>query len=343
MTLPCHPSTESPRTDRNSACVGLALLLTTLVVACAGPQSALDPAGRDARAISWLTWWMTIGAFVIWVGVIALAIHAARRRQPIDSARATKLFIVGGGVVFPIVVLTVLLIYGLAMIPKVLALPPQSDVGITVSGEQWWWRVTYQFADGRAFVTANEIRLPVNRRTTIQLVSPDVIHSFWVPSLAGKMDMIPGRLTRLALEPTRTGVFRGACAEYCGASHALMSFYAIVLEQNEYDAWVLQQQQPATIPEDAQASEGRTAFGANGCAACHTVRGTAARGVIGPDLTHVGSRYSLAAGILPNETDDFARWIARTHEIKPGVHMPPFGMLPAEQIRALAAYLESLR
>jgi cytochrome c oxidase subunit 2 len=170
-----------------------------------------------------------------------------------------------------------------------------------------------------------------------------VIHSFWIPSLAGKMDMIPGRVTWLTVRPTRTGVFRGACAEYCGTSHALMAFYAEVMEKDAFDRWLAAQAAPAIAPTDAAATHGEDVFLTNGCGACHTVRGTPASGVIGPDLTHVGGRLSIGAGILPAEPDAFREWIARTDHVKPGVHMPHFGMLPDDELRALAAYLHALR
>jgi cytochrome c oxidase subunit 2 len=164
-----------------------------------------------------------------------------------------------------------------------------------------------------------------------------------VPSIAGKMDMIPGRVTRLALEPTRTGVFRGACAEYCGASHALMAFLVVVTEPSEFEAWLEAQAQPAQASQDALAARGQTAFVANGCTACHTIRGTSVAGQIGPDLTHVGSRLRIGAGTLPNEPDALVRWIGQTDRIKPGVHMPAFRALAADDLSALAAYLDSLR
>jgi cytochrome c oxidase subunit 2 len=170
-----------------------------------------------------------------------------------------------------------------------------------------------------------------------------VIHSFWVPSIAGKMDMIPGRVTRLALEPTRTGVFRGACAEYCGASHALMAFQVVVTEPGEFDSWLEAQGRPAVPAQDATAARGEAAFIVNGCAACHTIRGTSAAGQVGPDLTHVGSRLRVGAGTLPNDADAFARWIGQTDRIKPGVHMPAFRALASDETSALAAYLDGLQ
>jgi cytochrome c oxidase subunit 2 len=174
------------------------------------------------------------------------------------------------------------------------------------------------------------------------LDSPDVIHSFWIPSLGGKMDMIPGRTNRLTLEPTRTGVFGGVCAEYCGASHALMRFDVVVVEKTEFERWLARQSAPADEPTEPLATRGRDSFLANGCGACHTVRGTEADGVVGPDLTHVGSRLGLGAGVLANGPHDFSRWIADTEVVKPESRMPGFGMLPADEIGAIAAYLDKL-
>ena len=170
----------------------------------------------------------------------------------------------------------------------------------------------------------------------------DVIHSFWIPSIGGKMDMIPGRKTRLALEPTKAGFFRGACAEYCGASHALMQFAVVVEERQAFEGWLARQASRAAPASDPVAQLGQRVFLENGCGACHAVRGTPADGVVGPDLTHVGSRAWLGAGVLGNEPRDFRRWVAETERVKPSVHMPAFGMLPDEQLDALALFLESL-
>ncbi len=226
------------------------------------------------------------------------------------------------------------------MMPE-LRSPADADFDVDVSGEQWWWRVHYRTPGGTVDL-ANEIRLPVGQRTEFHLSSPDVIHSFWIPPLGGKIDMIPGRQTRLTLEPTRTGRFRGTCAEYCGSAHALMSFPVVVMEQKAFLEWLKHQGSPALPPQTPLARRGRDAFLGNGCGACHTIRGTEADGRVGPDLTHVGSRLTLGAGILPNTASSFSRWISDTGSIKPGVHMPSFGMLPEDQIRMIAAYLEGL-
>jgi cytochrome c oxidase subunit 2 len=327
-----------------SAIRGCLAVFTVIVFSgCTGVQSALDPAGREADKIARLFWIMTVGSIIVWLGVIGLLVYSVRTRAESFTRRKARMMIVGGGVVVPGVVLTVLLLYGLAPIPAMLAPAPPGSLRIAVSGEQWWWRVHYLPPGQAPIPLANEIRLPVGEPVEFHLESPDVIHSFWIPPLGGKMDMIPGRKTRLVLTPSRTGVFRGACAEYCGASHALMAFSVVVQEREDFAAWLTHQSKPAEPPQEALATHGAQLFLANGCSACHTIRGTAAAGVVGPDLTHVGSRLSLGAGTLPNDPNAFERWIQQTHAVKPDVLMPAFHMLPAEETRALAAYLEGLK
>jgi cytochrome c oxidase subunit 2 len=309
--------------------------------ACGGAQSALVSAGRDAARIADLFNVMTIGTLLIWAAVVAIAVYTIRVGES-HSQRAANLLIIGGGVIAPTIVLGGLIAYGMPVLPTVLSVPEDGRFSIHVTGKQWWWRVEYRTSAGTV-ETANEIRLPVGERVGLQLSSPDVIHSFWVPSLAGKMDMIPGRVTRLALEPTRTGVFRGACAEYCGASHALMAFSVVVMASNDFDAWLEVQARGAETPTEPSAVRGAAAFVANGCTACHTIRGTPASGRIGPDLTHIGSRRRIGAETLPNEPEALMRWIGDTDRIKPGVHMPAFRALGSDDLSSLAAYLRSLR
>lgn len=318
------------------------VLAAVSISGCEGRQSALHPAGRGAEHVAELFWWMWIGGGLIWLAVIALAYFVTRARPEAHSETAARWLILGGGVAFPTVVLTILLTYGLAMMPALRA-SAGADLRVAVSGEQWWWRVRYQPEGAEAIELANEIRLPVDSKVVFELSSPDVIHSFWIPSLGGKMDMIPGRVNELVLEPTRTGVFRGVCAEYCGSSHALMEFEAVVMPQDEFDAWLAHQAQPAASPQTDAARQGLLAFEGNGCGACHTIRGTNADGTLGPDLTHVGSRLTLAAGTLGTETSDFQRWIAHTHRLKPDARMPAFDMLPDSQLRSMAQYLSELK
>jgi cytochrome c oxidase subunit 2 len=321
----------------------LCLLIGALggAASCGGPQSALVAAGTDAARIADLFHVMTAGALIVWAAVLAIAVYTIRVRES-HSQRAASLLIVGGGVVAPTLVLGALIVYGMPLVPAVLAIPPGGTMTIEVTAKQWWWRVQYRTPAG-VIETANELRLPVGARVELELRSIDVIHSFWVPSLAGKMDMIPGRVTRLALEPTQTGTFRGVCAEYCGASHALMAFSVVVMEADAFRAWLDAQARPAAAAGDPRAARGETAFITHGCTACHTVRGTSGVGRIGPDLTHVGSRRRLAAETLPNDLGSLDQWIEHAGRFKPGVRMPAFRTLAADERSAIAAYLSGLQ
>lgn len=322
--------------------VCLIVLLLSLS-GCAGSQSILDPAGIQAERIASLFWWMFGGGMLIWIGVVALAGYVIKVRPGKHQPVKSQWLIIGGGVVFPALVLTALLIFGLSIMPDTRpGEGERADIRISVAGEQWWWRVHYQTDNGESVELANEIRLPVGRTALFELTSTNVIHSFWIPALGGKVDMIPGRTNQLLLEPTRPGTFQGACAEYCGTSHSFMRFRVRVMEQQAFDQWLAAQAQPAHTPTTPEAREGRRVFMSNGCASCHTIRGTAADGQRGPDLTHVGSRLSLAAGTLPMAPESFTHWIGHTRDIKPGVVMPRFEVLGQEKLEALAAYLTSL-
>jgi cytochrome c oxidase subunit 2 len=313
------------------------------IAACDGPQSALDPAGVGAARLARLFAALAVGAAAIWCTTVALALYAAYARHRVDARASGHWLIVGGGVALPVVALAGTLSYGLALLPPLLPSSADGGLEIEVTGEQWWWRIRYLPAAGAPVDVANEMHLPAGELVELTLLSDNVIHSFWIPPLGGKADMIPGRRVRLALEPTEPGVYRGVCAEYCGTSHALMAFRVVVHERLEFEEWLAGQRAPAVVPRSGSAVEGADAFLRNGCSACHTVRGTAARGTVGPDLTHVGSRLSLAAGTLPNDAAAFSRWLSLADEIKPGVHMPAFGMLASAEVRALAEYLEALQ
>lgn len=315
--------------------------LLALATGCEGPQSALDPAGTAAEALAFLFWFMAGGAVVIWVFVLALGIYSLLRPQS-GGRRKAAWYIIGGGVVGPTIVLTALLAHGLSLLPTLVAPPPDGSLQITVVGHQWWWRVQYPYED-KTIELANEIHLPVGQPVSFELESADVIHSFWIPSLGGKVDMIPGRKTRLTLHPTKTGVYRGVCAEYCGESHAHMAFKVVIEQPEEFQKWLEHQSQDAQPSGEPMPQRGEHVFLASGCGACHTVRGTSAKGRVGPDLTHVGGRLSLAAGTLRNEQGDFARWIKQPQSVKPAALMPHYSMLPEEDIEALATYLDNLQ
>lgn len=282
-------------------------------------------------------------AAVILVVVLALAAYAvwgpARRRAWLADRR----FVVASGIVFPVVALTALLVYTFTFERTLLSDVEKPAARIRVTGYQWWWRVDYLDGQGAVdFVTANEIRIPAGRPVELALESADVIHSFGVPNLAGKLDMIPGRVTRMRLEAYRPGRYRGQCVEYCGGPHAKMALYVIAETPEDFERWRAAQRAPAAAPRDAAAQRGHALFMGN-CVACHTVRGTTASGALGPDLTHVASRVSLAAGILPMDRNALAGWIAGSQAIKPGNLMPSMNVFPGDDLQALAAYMESLR
>jgi cytochrome c oxidase subunit 2 len=306
-------------------------------------QSALIPGGPVAEAIAALGWTMFAGAGAIFLGLIALAGAAHWGNHAVRRHLASQQFVVVGGIVFPVVVLTSLLCYGLVLAGAAGA-PARSDaLRIKVTGEQWWWRVAYPAYDGSAAAAgANEIHIPAGRQIEIELSSADVIHSFWVPTLAGKVDMIPGMVNRIRLQATRTGNYRGQCAEYCGGPHALMALYLVVQEPDEFEQWLMKQGQGGAVSVTDIQKLGESLFLSNGCHACHAIRGTRAAGIIGPDLTHVGGRLSIAAATLASDGPSIARWIRDHQRIKPNNRMPPFAMLSARDIEALAAYLENL-
>jgi len=306
-------------------------------------QSVFDARGPDAASILELTWVLIVGGTAIMVLVIALIAYAALAAHAHRQWLAKASAIVAGGIAFPIVTLSALLVYGLVIANDLIGARADA-LHIEVTGEQWWWRVRYLDAQGLArFEIANEIRVPVDRPVQLTLRSNDVIHSFWVPQLAGKMDMIPGLTNRMRFQARDPGVYRGQCAEFCGGPHALMSFYVVAHTQEDYTRWEAHQAQPAAVPSDPWLRSGHDAFMRSGCGACHSIRGTQAMASNGPDLTHVGGRVSLAAGNLPVHQGTFAGWIANTQGVKPGNHMPPFPVLLGVELRALAAYLESLR
>jgi cytochrome c oxidase subunit 2 len=306
-----------------------------------GVQSALAPRGPAAAEIAQIAWVLFAGAAVVLAVVLALTAYAVFARRERAARLSPRRLIVGGGIAFPAIVLSALLVWTVARgMPAALG---GEALAIEVIGEQWWWRVHYLDADGRRdFATANEIRIPAGRTVELRLASADVVHSFWVPALAGKLDMIPGRTNRLRVRADRPGEFRAQCAEYCGGPHALMALYVLAEPPEAFDRWAAEQRQAAASPASELQQRGRALLLAN-CATCHTVRGTPAAGRRGPDLTHVGSRRSIGAGLLPANAGTFAAWISSSQHLKPGNLMPSFESFGAEDLRALAAYLESLR
>jgi cytochrome c oxidase subunit 2 len=322
---------------RIRASVGAAALLS--LGACNRHQSALSVFGEEAATVRHLTVVMLIGAVIIAAGVAGLMIAAVRAPEGRLTLSGGMRMVGWLGGVLPVVVLLALLLYSL---PSMRPLPVgQDDLRIAVQGEQFWWRVRYQPQGSPPVVTANEIRIPVGRTVQFDLTAGDVIHSFWIPGLVGKMDMIPGRTNRLVVRATKAGMFRGVCTEFCGLSHALMAFDVVAMEPAAFDAWLANERRPAAPA--AGTAPGAQAFAANGCAGCHAIAGTPAAGLIGPDLTHLGSRASLGAGTTRMTREALVRFITDAPSVKPGARMPAYPQMSRQDAQAIAAYLESLK
>ena len=255
--------------------------------------------------------------------------------------RAATRFVVGLGIAVPMVVLTLLFVWSDIFVIRSTAAPKQGSTALTVDvvGKQWFWEVRYP---GSGVVTANELHIPVGVRVRVVGTTEDVIHSFWVPELNKKIDLIPGRPDVELLDAERPGVYRGQCAEFCGLQHAHMSFLVFADPPARFRAWLAAQKRTARPPTGSLADRGRQLFLAENCAACHTIRGTSARGRVGPDLTHVRSRATLAAATIPNDPASLAAWLRDPQHVKPGNRMPDLE-LSAADVSALVAYLDGLR
>lgn len=310
---------------------------------CNGIQSALMPTGPIAREIAALWWVMLIVAGLIFALVVTLLLHAALRAPEDRSAGPPRRLIFAGGIALPIVVLSVLLPIGVRVGSGATAPAEPHVIRVGVTGNQWWWDVEYDFGSpATRFTTANEIVLPIGQPVELRLRARDVIHSLWIPSIAGKIDLIPGRENRMMVEVDREGVFRGQCAEFCGVAHTQMALHVVALRPAAFDDWAARQPLPASHPDGGDAEEGAGLFHAAGCGLCHTVRGTGAWGRAGPDLTHVGSRVAIGAGTLENTRDNVAWWIAYNDSVKPRNRMPEYHDLPIDTRMKIATYLETL-
>lgn len=303
-------------------------------------QSVLAPHGPYAGQITALAWLLfAFGSLVLGL-VVAATWLSIRGGTRIRAALAREHTIILFGLALPVVTLSVLLGYGL-WLTRVQAQQENDAVRIEVTGEQWWWRVVY--AGPTPVVSSNEIRIPVGQPVDFALKSADVIHSFWIPSLGGKVDMIPGRITRLRLTAERAGIYRGQCAEYCGGPHALMGLKVIAMPRGEYSAWLARSVEPRGSRLTEVEQRGRSLFLAAGCGTCHAVRGTDAAGTIGPDLTDFGGRGSVGIDTLPLTAENVESFIRDGQHIKPGNRMPEFRIFSPAELAALANYLMSLR
>jgi cytochrome c oxidase subunit II len=304
-------------------------------------QSMLHPAGPASEHVSWV-WWLLFtictAVFVIVLVLTAIAVlwrpKERRRHSPLGNG-----FIVLSGVVAPAIILFIILL--VAMKSQVALSTPETELTVRITGHRWWWEVEYP---EQQIVTANEIHIPAGEPVRLELVSADVIHSFWVPNLNGKTDLLPEKTNVSWIAAHRPGVYRGQCAEYCGLQHALMGLVVVAVSREEFDAWVAARQAPSPEPATDQLRRGREVFFQAACNNCHALRDAPARqqGERGPDLTHIGARRTLAAGTLENNRGNLSGWIANPQAIKPGNLMPP-SYLESEDLHALVAYLMSLQ
>ncbi len=326
--------------------MGVFLLLAPVVSGCAeNDQSTLSPKSSASDQIARLWWVMLIASAVIFGVVLVLLFVALLKRRGADGGvpdtRRGGLWIPAvGGIAIPVVVLAALFALTLRTLPRT-SPASASATGLTIQvvGRQWFWDVTYP---GKGVRTANELHIPVGVPVNVEVSSGDVVHSFWVPELNRKIDMIPGQTNRVTLEADRPGVFRGQCAEFCGLQHAHMAFYVVAEPRATFDAWLARESRPAALPATPELERGQQVLLGSACVYCHTISGTTASGTIGPDLTHIASRRSLAAGLLPNSKGYLAGWILDPQHIKPGNKMPGTD-LSGSELQALLAYLESLK
>jgi cytochrome c oxidase subunit 2 len=327
------------------------LWVLVLLSGCSGSQSVLAPAGEQAHGISLLFWLMVAVCglmYALVLGFLALAVWRGRRRTaagpgPLDPPRGNlqRALVIWAGLI--VAGLTVLIVASFLVDRAIAQARDRQALEVRVTGHQWWWRIEYRDPEsGRWIETANELHLPLGRTTRVTLVTADVIHSFWIPTVAQKLDLIPGMSNVLDLTPVRSGWFRGQCAEFCGVQHAHMGFDVKVEPPAAFDRWLARQASPAADPLGTVAARGQQVVISGSCAACHAIRGTAAAGRAAPDLTHVGSRRSIAAGTLRNNRGALQGWVVQPQAHKPGTMMPPTALSPADA-DAVSRYLIGLQ
>lgn len=318
-----------------------------MMFAVGGNQSALNPHGPIARSITSHSWMLLLICTAVYIVVmIALFIAIGRRRRETDetpeaTGRLTRNVSLA-------VALTVVMLIGIAASSVVAGRGMYSPSGagavtVDVVGHQWWWDFQYHdVTPSDVFTSPNELHIPVSVPVVIKAMSTDVIHSFWVPNLMGKRDLIPGIVTNTWIQADEPGVYRGQCAEFCGHQHAHMALNVVAEPIDRFQVWIRHQREPATEPSTDLERRGQQVFLQSPCVTCHAIRGTDAGSHVGPDLTHVASRLTLAAGTLPNARGHLAGWIANSQSIKPGNRMPPNALDPGD-FQALLAYVRSLR
>lgn len=343
------------------ACSGLAAVGALALSGCQTAQNTFYPHGTAAEQISHLQWFMTILFLVItaimWI-LFGIAFYKRRgdltEHERIDTGGGES-WIAVGGIAIPLVVLTIIFVWGLDLLrafpigamhgaANQPAMAHSMKPDILIIGHQWWWEIHYLNDNhSKEVVTANELHLPLGKAINIRLETHDVMHSFWIPMLHGKVDLIPGMPNYVRIQASKVGEFQGQCAEFCGEEHARMRIIAIVQTPDEYQAWLSGQLQPGHEPQTDVAKKGEQLFLAGPCANCHQVRGTVAHGTVAPDLTHIGSRLMLASDYYPNNDAYLEAWITHAQSLKPQCEMPNITNFTGAQLGELVAYLRQLQ
>ena len=325
------------------------MLLPVVLAIVQQSHSALNPASPQAHRIDRLWDAMYYTSAIVFGLVVGALLWGALRRRRADevaddpSKESSMRTAVIAAIGLTIAVLFGFLVFDISVGRALTSNPGNNALQIRVTGHQWWWEVQYRDSLPQNWVTtANEIHIPVGRPVAFELRSTDVIHSLWPPSLSPKRDLIPGDENSLWFQAESAGVYRGQCAEYCGLQHAKMAFLVIAQNPDDFAGWLAKQRDTALTPTDSITLRGQEVFLASSCVMCHTISGTPAGSRIGPDLTHLASRQTIAAGTLPNTRGNLAGWILNPQAFKPGTKMPPSQFNP-DDLQAVLSYLESLK
>jgi cytochrome c oxidase subunit 2 len=333
-----------------------ALTLVLCGSSCGGIHNALNPSGPQAQNLSRLWWLFFIVCSVVFVIVMIAVLLSLRNRtseppvavaptvEPPQAQEQKRRNVVVSAITVTVIILFVFLIASFSAGRSMTAeLAHKNGLTVELTGHQWWWEVRYDDVDAsNIFTTANEIHIPVGVPVTFSLKAADVIHSFWVPNLSGKKDLIPGKINTIWLQADKPGVYRGQCAEYCGLQHARMALWIVAEPQEQFNAWRESQTQTSISPATDSQKRGQQVFLTSTCVMCHAINGTPAGSNFGPNLTHVASRNMIAAATLVNTREHLAQWIKDSQQFKPGNRMPQNNLSDAD-LQSLVDYLQSLK
>jgi cytochrome c oxidase subunit 2 len=328
-----------------------AALLGLIVAGCGGvkefPQTAMDPKSDYAKTVDslqWLTIYLGVAVGIVVFTILGYIVIRFRHKpgDPVPTQVHGNTTLELAWTLIPAVLIAIIAVPTVRTIFATQAEAPPNALTIDVRGYQWWWQFRYPLANGDTVVTANEIHVPVGQPIHLRITSQDVLHSFWIPQMGGKRDLVPNRINHINFTPLEEGVYLGQCAEFCGSSHALMKMRLIAHKPADFQKWLAHERSPAVESADSAILHGKQLVTAGACAGCHTIQGTTAQfGKTAPNLTHLASRATIAAGVLDNNAANLAKWIANPQSVKPGAIMPP-GLVPEQELKYVVAYLQTL-